>query len=259
MYRILKGGCNTRHPGSFYMQRPDGLPNYVLLIIKSHGNFQIADQHFTLSPGHAIILAPHTPYAYHNPKGDYMDDWLHFEVTDTSAFHALFPMVNLPFPVRETEGFTVLIRQLLWESSYMEPAYATENITALFTVLINHLLAAYQNRNHTGDSFPFKEALQTLRLTLQSSPGEKYSIRKLAQAMGVSESYFQHLYSTFFGISFQKDLINLRIDHAKYLLTTTDLKLIHIAELCGYTNEVHFYRQFKQITGITPARFKKQG
>ncbi|MGN0432427.1 MAG: helix-turn-helix domain-containing protein [Lachnospiraceae bacterium] len=259
MYRILKGGCDTRHAGSFHMQRPDGLPNYVLLIIRSYGEFQIAGRHFSLFPGHAVILSPDTPYSYSNPKGDYMDDWLHFEVEDTTAFQALYPMINIPFPIRNTETFTAFIRQLLWEASYMEPVYAGQNIDALFTVLFNHLMTAYRDKNLCGDVFPFKEELQSLRLTLQGSPSENHSIQKCAREIGVSESYFQHLYSTLFGISFQKDLIRLRIDHAKYLLTTTDLKLVQIAALCGYSGEVHFYRQFKQITGITPARFRKQG
>ncbi len=27
---------------------------------------------------------------------------------------------------------------------------------------------------------------------------------------------------------------------------------------CGYLNLVHFYRQFEQITGMTPSFFRKQ-
>ena len=50
----------------------------------------------------------------------------------------------------------------------------------------------------------------------------------------------------------------MRIEHAKYILTTTDLTLEQIAEICGYSNEVHFYRQFKQITGLTPSKYRKK-
>ena len=70
MYQIIKGGCNTRHPSSFFMSHPDGLNNYLLLIVKTPAVFQIAGQDYTLSPNQAIILAPHTPCSYSNPYGD---------------------------------------------------------------------------------------------------------------------------------------------------------------------------------------------
>lgn len=49
----------------------------------------------------------------------------------------------------------------------------------------------------------------------------------------------------------------MRIDYAKYILETSSLSIEQVAEISGYTNEVHFFRQFKQITGITPARYRK--
>ena len=87
MYQIIKGGYNTRHPSSFFMSHPDGLNNYLLLIVKTPAVFQIAGQDYTLSPNQAIILAPHTPCSYSNPYGEYMDDWLHI-----AAEEDIFPL-----------------------------------------------------------------------------------------------------------------------------------------------------------------------
>lgn len=62
----------------------------------------------------------------------------------------------------------------------------------------------------------------------------------------MSTSHFQHLYSQFFGVSFQNDLIQMRISHAEKLLQTTLLSMEQIAEACGYSNSTHFFRQFKK-------------
>ena len=67
-----------------------------------------------------------------------------------------------------------------------------------------------------------------------------------ADTLGISKSYFQHLYKEFFGVSFQQDYIQMRIAYAQDLLETSDMPMEQIAEICGYTNEVHFYRQFKK-------------
>jgi len=49
----------------------------------------------------------------------------------------------------------------------------------------------------------------------------------------------------------------MRIDYAKDLLETTDLPMEVIAENCGYNNDMHFYRQFKENTNMTPAHYRK--
>ena len=111
----------------------------------------------------------------------------------------------------------------------------------------------------TTASLSYESQFQSLRLEMRNTLSEKHSIKDYAQMIGISESYFQHLYTDYFGVSFQKDLIRLRIEEAQYLLSTTNLTMEEIADRCGYTSNVHFYRQFKSLTGITPNKYRKYG
>ena len=115
MYHVYRGGCGARHPKSFIMSRPNGLPTYVILIIRTQGVFYINGEEYSVLPGSALLLSPGTPYSYSNPEGEYSDDWLHFSVEDEAAFRALFPHVNQPFFIGSTENYTTLIRQIVWE------------------------------------------------------------------------------------------------------------------------------------------------
>lgn len=74
----------------------------------------------------------------------------------------------------------------------------------------------------------------------------------------MSRSSFQHLYKELFGISAITDVILSRIDHAKYLLSTTDIPIKKISEMCGYNNDIHFMRQFKKVTEITPTKYREE-
>ncbi len=257
MYQILRGGCNSKHPSSFIMSRPEGLPCFVLLIIRTQGLFEIGEKQYQVFPGSALILSPHTPYSYSNPDGEYVDDWLHFTVTDKDAFIAKLPFINIPLSLGNTESYTTLVRQIMLEHSYTPQPYSSENIDALFRVLINHLLIHQQSTSKYSALTPYKSQLQSLRLELQNNFLNTPDIRESAASIGISESYFQHLYTALFGISFQQDVIHFRIEYAKNLLLTTQLPVEEIAELCGYNNEIHFYRQFKKIAGSTPAKFRK--
>lgn len=259
MITVLNGGVATAHPSTFRMSRPKGLHNYVILIVRSEGEFLIDQNAFTVTPGHAVILTPGTPYYYSNPNGTYMDDWIHFTLSPCTTLSDKLP-INTPFLLSNTELFTFLIKQMLWEQSYCDPMLRKETIDALFLILCNHLImAAKKTAPDQTLSMPYQEQLQFIRLNLSSELPNRPTIENYAAKLGISSSYFQHLYTKTFGISFQKNLIRIRVEQAKYYLTTTDLTLSQIAEVCGYTNEVHFYQQFKQSTRMTPARFRKGG
>lgn len=257
MFHAIKGGCNTRHKKGFHISRPDGLDHYVILIIKSHGEFIINGLSSLATPGTAIVLAPNTPYSYGNPEDSYSDDWLHFEIHNDSCIETYQFLMNQLFSIKSADVYTFCIRQILWEASYGAKETTVENTNALFTVLLNHLLTDYKSKNDIMANNVFQIPFQNLRLSLQNSIAENHTIKKHAKEMGINEFYFQHLYTRFFGISFQQDLIQMRIDHAKYILETTSLSIEQVAEISGYTNEVHFFRQFKQITGMTPTKYRK--
>ena len=257
MYQILRGGCNSRHPSSFIMSRPEGLPCFVLLIVRTQGTFEIHYKLYQVSPGSALILSPGTPYSYSNPDGEYADDWLHFTVTDSKSFLSKIPFINVPLSLGNTDNYTTLVRQIMLEHAYTPQPYSSENIDALFRVLVNHLLVHQQSESHPTAFSPYKSQLQSLRLELQNSFLNTPDIAESAASIGISESYFQHMYTEFFGISYQQDVIHFRVEYAKNLLLSTELPIEQISELCGYNNEIHFYRQFKKIAGITPAKFRK--
>lgn len=258
MIKAIKGGCETRHPNTYRMSRPKGLPNYVVLIVRTYGEFQIGTEFFSVTPPQAIIFAPDTDYSYGNPNGDYVDDWIHFEITDSLYIQHLISMSNKPFPIGNHKLFTFCIQQILWELSYGHADFASENMDSLFVLMFNHLIIAYKEKNSLKARNPFQNQLQLLRLDMENSINEPHCIKEYARKLNISSSYFQYLYKNFFGISFQQDLIRLRVERAKFIITTSNLPLEQVAEICGYTNEVHFYRQFKKLTGISPAKFRKK-
>ena len=66
------------------------------------------------------------------------------------------------------------------------------------------------------------------------------------------QSYFQHIYKELFGCSVVTDMINRRLEYAKYLLQNSSLSIAAISKMCGNENDTHFMRQFKCFVGVTP-------
>ncbi len=255
MFSIIRGGCFSRHSAGFIMERPNGLPYYVLLIIKTCAEFDIDGSHIICKPNSALLIKPNTPYSYKNPNGEYIDDWLHFTccADDLSAYQNI--TFHTCFPINNESILTSYLQQMLWENHFSLSPSKASYVDTLFRLLFNHIYEDF-NTNQIEEYHPYRYKLQKIRLEIQAAPDKKYSAQDFAARLKISVSYFQYLYKLFFHISFRADIINMRIEYAKELIITTNLPLEQIAYASGYTSEVHFYRQFLSKTGMTPGKYR---
>jgi len=84
------------------------------------------------------------------------------------------------------------------------------------------------------------------------------SITELANKCNMSEVYFRKLFLAQMGVSPKQYILDIRIEKAKQLLSDGMLKVGAVAEKCGFTNQYHFSRIFRQKTGLTPSEYMKQ-
>ena len=75
--------------------------------------------------------------------------------------------------------------------------------------------------------------------------------------LGLTEAHFLRLFHRHVGITLRRYLRQVRMNRAVELLKTPTLSIKGIAFNCGYNDISNFYRDFKQVNGITPrqARF----
>ena len=100
--------------------------------------------------------------------------------------------------------------------------------------------------------------LNILRRKIKLHPNMKWNLKVLADSMHMSQSQFQRLYRQTFGISCIKDVINMKLDRAKLMLSGSNMTVSEISSACGYLNESHFMRQFHERFGITAIQYRLQ-
>lgn len=96
----------------------------------------------------------------------------------------------------------------------------------------------------------------SMRSMMYLEPNNQWDAQKVCRDFHLSYGHFRATYKDLFDISFHKDLIISRITYAKYLLITTSVSLATIAYKCGYDDEKYFMRQFRQLTGFTPNKYR---
>jgi AraC-like DNA-binding protein len=82
--------------------------------------------------------------------------------------------------------------------------------------------------------------------------GEPLSLDAVAHVAGFAPNYFSLLFKRREKLTFERYLRNLRVERAKQLLTTTDLDIQRVAQLCGFGTGQYMARVFRRALGVTP-------
>jgi AraC family transcriptional regulator len=86
---------------------------------------------------------------------------------------------------------------------------------------------------------------------------EPVGLEELAAAVGVHPVTLSRYFPRYFSGTLGQYLRKLRIAKALTLIQNTPLSLTQIAYECGFCDQIHFTRTFRQLTGLLPKTFKK--
>ncbi|MBE1554663.1 response regulator transcription factor [Sporosarcina limicola] len=86
----------------------------------------------------------------------------------------------------------------------------------------------------------------------------EFSLTYLAKQMALSTSYLSTLFKTLYGTTFQDYMLNTRLDRAKILLLSTEMKIYEIAAAVGFDDPNYFSATFKRKFNFSPNQFKEK-
>jgi len=86
---------------------------------------------------------------------------------------------------------------------------------------------------------------------------EKSSLIETAKHFGVSCFTLSKKFNHHMGLGFREYLLQRRILSAQTLLEQTDMKVVAIAYKSGFDSQTAFNRDFRRLTGMTPAVYRK--
>lgn len=256
MITLVSCGYRYVYPEGLTIHRPEGAGNYAFVYFKNKSEVLLNGRLVIADGDTYVLFRPTTPQFYRGVELPYADDWLHCEGEGLAELleELDFPLdtiVPATDPTIISRGIMELHRVRQLGGPFKERILDAE-LRSLFMKLSNlRKLSSLTNR--PGRYF---RQLSEVRDELYNAPHVHSSVEQLAARANLSTSYFQHLYKDLFGCSVVADMINGRLEYAKYLLKNTSLSVSAIAARCGYEHDTHFMRQFKKFVGVTPGQFK---
>jgi AraC family transcriptional regulator len=82
-------------------------------------------------------------------------------------------------------------------------------------------------------------------------------LKTLAAEGGYSRYHFLRMFRTATECTPHQYFLRLRIENAQSLMKNHSLRIIDIAESCGFTSQSQFSRVFRKVMGVTPRQYRR--
>jgi AraC family transcriptional regulator len=92
---------------------------------------------------------------------------------------------------------------------------------------------------------------------VRSRISEDISLADMAAVTGLSITHFSHIFKKSMGESPHQFVLQQRVQCAKELLVSLNLRMIDIALACGFKTQQHFARIFRKVCGLSPTEYQR--
>jgi AraC-like DNA-binding protein len=112
-----------------------------------------------------------------------------------------------------------------------------------------------RSRLASGGLAPWQErrAKEILNANLEGD----ISVAVVAEACGLSKSYFSRSFRQSTGMAPHQWLLQRRVDAAKQMLPDTRRSLSEVGLACGFADQSHFTRVFSRAVGVSPGVWRR--
>ncbi len=119
------------------------------------------------------------------------------------------------------------------------------------------LVEQYKKEYESNSGRILRKEVAEAKSFVRSHMKEEMQVADIAGMVNMSSSYFSHVFKKEEGISFVEYVYRVRMEHARYLLESSDMKINEIADEVGIFNPNYFSTQFKKSVGQSPLEYRQ--
>lgn len=227
------------------------------IILQGNCRVEVEDTAYDLKMGDALLILPGQ---YHQPL-KVSKDFTRYNISFTPDAQLLRA---LRLGIAESLQFAIdpavvsLCNEIFRESAAGNP-YKRELLYALQTQLIVHIfrtLQLPQSQEDVSGSLADMERVSYIDDYFENHFADNGGEEALAAAVHLSKRQLARVLQKHYGMGYRQKLICARMDHAAWLLRTTDQQISRIAEKVGYVSESAFFQVFRRHFQMTPQQYR---
>ena len=237
------------------IDRPTGSGDYLMLHFLTPMILNQKGEYINVQPGGCILFTPNIPQQY-QAVNRFVNSYIHFDVKDEAVFDELNIPRNVVFYPAVTDKIELCFRQLHIENIEKNLHYERSIDLLMQGLFIEISRQINRSIEHNMIDMDIYENFRRARIEILSHPEKNWNADNMSMLTNIGKSQFYNYYKKFFGSSPKAELLDVRLERAKYLLKTETTSISDIAVKSGFNNLSHFTRYFKKAFGNSPAAYR---
>ena len=121
-------------------------------------------------------------------------------------------------------------------------------------LVVGYAVRDYSVRVYRGGLSPAK--LRKIKELVQEKMEEDLSLEEMARTVGLSAAHFSQVFRNTTGQTPHQCLLWSRVQRAKEMLRSAEMRVLDVAIACGFKTQQHFARVFRQLCGASPTEYR---
>lgn len=230
---------------------------YMIFISKGEGVFESALTLPTdITAGTCFFLYPGIWHRYKpNVKSGWEEYWVGFngiyaqQLMSADFFKKKDPFINVGL----NKELLVFFRKLIETADTISKGYL-QSIAGITLQILGLANAISMHQEYDND--PIGKLILKATFLLQDSLDQQMDMEKLARQLPMGYSSFRKAFKKNTGESPNQYHLNLRLNRAKDLLTSTALNINEVADQTGFDSVFYFSKLFKKKNGMSPKFYR---
>lgn len=239
-----------------------------LVVLDGELHYNVEGERFDLHKGEGVLINSKRIHSNRSPKGEYC---LFRYVIIHPSYLAASPYVEQKYiaPLLQKETFSyLLLKEGMWTEPILkeihrmfqkqqDEAMELEIIEVSYRVarlLFNHF---QPEMKEAPLSSMYDVAFKNMLGYLQEHYTEKVSLEVLTEVGNIGKTLCTKLFKKFTSKTPGEYLIKYRIVKSIELLKSSDMDITEIAYAVGFSSNSHFTKTFREITGTTPLKYRR--
>lgn len=190
---------------------------------------------------------------------DFLSDWVRC-TKDTNVYHCFCHRIRqLRLDLSEQSLVESLLFRMIDEARDHPPGYLTGiRLSLMWLLLFTVRCALRRPPNDRPPVSPIHEKITAAAQYINGNYAQKISLKSIAAMNHISYYYFCRAFREITGFTLTEYINNVRVKQAKRLLWQTQKSVTDIAGEVGFESSTTFGRVFKNLTHVSPLRFRRQ-
>lgn len=229
----------------------------LIYVLTGEAEIHVRGEDFQAFPKDVVLVNPEEPHGWKGHKGAlvckiYMD---YYTLKNALKHeHFLFSCNSVREPEKDYGRLRYIMETILSRYAEEPDGFWVESLYyALWEAVKTQYLA-----ENSGQSVPVDDKIGEVMDYIQKSYSHPLNLAETAARWYMSESAFSRFFKRETGTGFTEYVRNLRLEHAKEALLSTNKSITEVAYDCGYSNLSVFNKNFRQAFSVSPKEFRQE-